>query len=581
MADIFVSYSTADRSRVSVLAEELQQRGWSVWWDREIVVGTAWDDAIEQEIAKARCVLVLWSPNSVKSEWVKNEARDAKQRHILVPALIEATKLPIEFRHIQTADLTSWTPGEPNPEFEKLLAGLHQLLDGLKKPEISEDDKPTQTMVGEVEEQIPAGLSAQKKTGEKPKRGDFRSWGSRRSALRWTGMAGIALGAAALVWWNSTATAPSGAAPAITGAAPTATAPAATLQLVSPAPDATVLGSLVFSWSAKDLNQTNLQFELWVKDATRPPLITRLTRNSYRLNNLVGPLRWKVRPVWRESDDAEKYGEWTEERTLTFYPSALDRILRTRTIHVGIGEEEGIYVRTENGRMTGFDIELLRKIGAALLEANQIPGEIKIDSTYRVWGDKYFRLLDEEPTVDLLASGISITPERQKEYGLVFSRPILRYPQTVVTAWGDQPFTDGKLVLSRLGVAEKTTSEELGKHLIGSSNTQLIAYNGSGAYDSMFRDLLAQKIQGILLDKPYALQQIGAFGKDHSTANFVMADVDDKIFANVEAEQIGWAVRSFDRPLLNEINKQLQQQEHSRTELIKKFFPNPEAFLPE
>ena len=88
------------------------------------------------------------------------------------------------------------------------------------------------------------------------------------------------------------------------------------------------------------MNQTNLQFELWVKDATRPPFITRLTRNSYRLNDLVGPLRWKVRPVWRESDGAEKYGEWTEERSLTFYPSALDRILLTRTIHVGIGEEE-------------------------------------------------------------------------------------------------------------------------------------------------------------------------------------------------------------------------------------------------
>ena len=230
-------------------------------------------------------------------------------------------------------------PGEPNVEFDKLLAGLRQLLDGLKKPEVSEDDMPTQTMVGEVEEQIAAGLSAQKEIDKKPKPRRFRSWGSRRSALRWTGIAGIALGAAALVWWNSTATptgaapvptAPTRAPPTITAVAPTATVPAATLQLVSPAPGATVLGSLLFSWSAKDMNQTNLQFELWVKDATRPPFITRLTRNSYRLNDLVGPLRWKVRPVWRESDGAEKYGAWTEERSLTFYPSALDRILLTR-----------------------------------------------------------------------------------------------------------------------------------------------------------------------------------------------------------------------------------------------------------
>jgi hypothetical protein len=128
MADIFVSYANEDRDRAKVVAVALEHSGWSVWWDREVAIGRTWDETIEEEIEKARSVVVLWSPRSVTSDWVKNEARDAKSRGILIPALIEPAKLPLEFRHIQTADLTGWGPDKPSPEFEKLLAGLRRLL---------------------------------------------------------------------------------------------------------------------------------------------------------------------------------------------------------------------------------------------------------------------------------------------------------------------------------------------------------------------------------------------------------------------------------------------------------------------
>jgi hypothetical protein len=60
-------------------------------------------------------------------------SRDAKERYILVPALIKQTRLPIEFPHIQTADLTEWK--EPSPEFDKVLAALDQFLE--RQPEKS------------------------------------------------------------------------------------------------------------------------------------------------------------------------------------------------------------------------------------------------------------------------------------------------------------------------------------------------------------------------------------------------------------------------------------------------------------
>jgi hypothetical protein len=39
MADIFISYARPDRARAKALAEALERNGWSVWWDRGILLG--------------------------------------------------------------------------------------------------------------------------------------------------------------------------------------------------------------------------------------------------------------------------------------------------------------------------------------------------------------------------------------------------------------------------------------------------------------------------------------------------------------------------------------------------------------
>ena len=57
------------------LASALEDEGWSVWWDRRIPAGKTFDEVIEEQVAAARCVVVLWSKTSLKSKWVKIEAR--------------------------------------------------------------------------------------------------------------------------------------------------------------------------------------------------------------------------------------------------------------------------------------------------------------------------------------------------------------------------------------------------------------------------------------------------------------------------------------------------------------------------
>jgi len=128
MADVFVSYARVDKARVAPIVAAIEAQGWTVWWDPEIAAGQQFDDQIETQLAAARCVLVVWTPTSVGSRWVRGEAREAADRGILVPVRFDDARLPMDVRALHTTDLDQWRNDSGSPHFQEVLRAVRTML---------------------------------------------------------------------------------------------------------------------------------------------------------------------------------------------------------------------------------------------------------------------------------------------------------------------------------------------------------------------------------------------------------------------------------------------------------------------
>ena len=135
MADVFISYSRKDRERCNAIREALVALVVDVWSDAGIGAGSAFDREIERQIEEARALLVLWSKDSVDSDWVRNEARTGKVRDSLIAVQIDPCELPLEFHSIQAELLPEGAQGSGNPTWLNLLTRLGGILD---RPGLSE-----------------------------------------------------------------------------------------------------------------------------------------------------------------------------------------------------------------------------------------------------------------------------------------------------------------------------------------------------------------------------------------------------------------------------------------------------------
>ena len=74
------------RRRPAASQRRSTQAGYTVWWDAMIEGGAAYAKSIGSALEAADAVIVMWSAASVESDWVRDEAAQARDRHRLIPA---------------------------------------------------------------------------------------------------------------------------------------------------------------------------------------------------------------------------------------------------------------------------------------------------------------------------------------------------------------------------------------------------------------------------------------------------------------------------------------------------------------
>ena len=124
--DIFISYNREDQAIARLYADALAGAGLTVWWDATLKSGEDYDAVTEKSLRTARAVVVLWSPRSVNSRWVRAEATIADRGHTMVPVMIEACDRPVMFELKQTVELSHWRGDLHDKDWLDFVAALRR-----------------------------------------------------------------------------------------------------------------------------------------------------------------------------------------------------------------------------------------------------------------------------------------------------------------------------------------------------------------------------------------------------------------------------------------------------------------------
>lgn len=149
---VFLSYSHADREFAEHLAHALHEAGEDVWWDEwELLPGDSLVKKIfEEGLSRAKAFVIVLSPESVKSKWVREELDHATIQRIegvtrVIPVIKEDTEIPPSLRSLLWLDMrTDFAAGvgrlvnaihgvsaKPSPEKESIAERLIASFGGL------------------------------------------------------------------------------------------------------------------------------------------------------------------------------------------------------------------------------------------------------------------------------------------------------------------------------------------------------------------------------------------------------------------------------------------------------------------
>jgi hypothetical protein len=143
---------------VQRLAADLQRAGLDVWWDISDIQGSdVWERKIQEGLNSSQYIIVVLTPASLESRWVRREYLSADNKGLrIIPLKLKASNdLPLTLRDIQPIDAVNRT-------YADTLSEVLRIINGKARSSLTKEGDKSQlspSLVGviqskELEEQI-------------------------------------------------------------------------------------------------------------------------------------------------------------------------------------------------------------------------------------------------------------------------------------------------------------------------------------------------------------------------------------------------------------------------------------------
>jgi adenylate cyclase len=130
---VFVSYARPTEAQAQLIAKTLRAEGREVWLDDALPSHRPYSDVIEERLRDARAVVVIWSSEAAKSQWVRAEADFARNAGTLVQLSIDGTIPPMPFNQLHCAQLSGWDGDRDAASWRSIFTSIGELLDDAPK----------------------------------------------------------------------------------------------------------------------------------------------------------------------------------------------------------------------------------------------------------------------------------------------------------------------------------------------------------------------------------------------------------------------------------------------------------------
>jgi ABC-type amino acid transport substrate-binding protein len=544
MADVFISYAKSRHDLTESLAKDLEAAGLSVWWDTSLQAGANFRSEIDDQLNDCKAAIIVWTPESIKSEWVIAEADHAWQQRKLINTHVPEVRphqIPKPFNQLHSVEITN-------------------------RAQIISVVKNRAQRASQVEDT--AGTPPHELDLQKGRAGRGGRFGILKSTY-----ALLAIAASVIV-------------ASLMGLALLGFIPIFSPKLPTAVPEWTMSGTtfigqpIHLGWnydvqSAAEGSRPAASVLFQISSSGRPDFDRDVRTDSYAdgqhkyISHINATRFWRVRAV--DYRTKKPLSDWSATIRLTQYDSAFDRIKATGKVLVGMSNTEiqGVFKWVDDKGFRGFDVTLARLIVQRLSHNVGHPLEMLIVSV------PWTHILDMpvQGRSDIIISSITKLKQREPQHLITFSSTYYCTAAALIYRVGTEGRTIRDMIAGKIvGVQKKTTSA---RHAAAIAKEMHIKIEYFDTTEALIDKLLKTNIDFGIVDAPFAAAaqySNRVNGRDRlKFKEFRKADFPASMPEDEQVEAYALAVRSGEFELLGAIDKIIAEAKQSGllTRLLK------------